>query len=673
MSELWVAAVGAVGAAVVTGYATQAGANAAGHGGAPAARNLGNEIGSINQQLGGATGDPSANSLNGLQTIVGGNIDVPAFLQQHPEFQEGYDNNEGHDQAAWLRSAINNATYLDQSTIPRTGGIGTLQNTLNSQNRAGNLLDAANGAGAYNQIIRQANPEYYAALANYNTAANAPVVPGDAQVAAQANALRGYSSPLSGALNTQAMGMARPLQSWGGTTGTPPPPPPTGGFRSGGYTGNGARNQPAGIVHRGEYVIPAPAVARIGLPTLNRMALPGYASGGLVGGGAIEGDPSLGGTVDGAGGMGDFTTSAGGTDFGFMGGSNGNMGTAPGVSLGGGTPTGNLSGDVINNPQSPVPGKPAVDGGDGFTPPPLDKDGNPMIATRGTTLASTNGSGDLTPTQGTTSDQGVNMTGNPGATTNTTTATTASGSDPNYWGGSALGFSDLQNQQNRIGMGLLQQGGNLSASDLRNVQQASRGGFAARGLDGTNASVVDETFNTDAARRARLLQNLSTAQGIQNQGLAETTNQQNFGLNLNSQYLQSQGLQNQALNQSAALAEQQREFQLQQQGNAANLYAGSRVDPYAAIIGGTNQNNLSNALGLYGQVNPSANALYGYGSDLNNTNYNAQAAANISGANNQAALYGAGINAAGRIGQSYFQNQGSTTPPPAPTNYDNLF
>jgi lambda family phage tail tape measure protein len=52
------------------------------------------------------------------------------------------------------------------------------------------------------------------------------------------------------------------------------------GFATGGYTGPGGRTEPAGIVHRGEYVIPAPVVSRIGVPALNRLR--GYADGGFV-------------------------------------------------------------------------------------------------------------------------------------------------------------------------------------------------------------------------------------------------------------------------------------------------------------------------------------------------------------------------------------------------------
>jgi hypothetical protein len=44
-----------------------------------------------------------------------------------------------------------------------------------------------------------------------------------------------------------------------------------GGFQSGGYTGDGAPNQIAGLVHRGEYVLDAPTVSRLGVDNLEAM------------------------------------------------------------------------------------------------------------------------------------------------------------------------------------------------------------------------------------------------------------------------------------------------------------------------------------------------------------------------------------------------------------------
>lgn len=56
------------------------------------------------------------------------------------------------------------------------------------------------------------------------------------------------------------------------------------GFADGGYTGHGGRLEPAGIVHRGEYVFDAASTARIGIATLEAMRgrLRGYADGGPV-------------------------------------------------------------------------------------------------------------------------------------------------------------------------------------------------------------------------------------------------------------------------------------------------------------------------------------------------------------------------------------------------------
>lgn len=52
-------------------------------------------------------------------------------------------------------------------------------------------------------------------------------------------------------------------------------------FADGGYTGAGGKYDPAGIVHAGEYVIPADATKRLGVGFLDR--LKGYADGGYVG------------------------------------------------------------------------------------------------------------------------------------------------------------------------------------------------------------------------------------------------------------------------------------------------------------------------------------------------------------------------------------------------------
>lgn len=69
-----------------------------------------------------------------------------------------------------------------------------------------------------------------------------------------------------------------------------------GGFAEGGYTGDGGKYQPAGIVHRGEYVVSKAATQRIGVGNLDRMhrgALRGYADGGFVGAAPVIRQPEL--------------------------------------------------------------------------------------------------------------------------------------------------------------------------------------------------------------------------------------------------------------------------------------------------------------------------------------------------------------------------------------------
>lgn len=61
------------------------------------------------------------------------------------------------------------------------------------------------------------------------------------------------------------------------------------GFAEGGYTGSGGKHEPAGVVHRGEFVMSKAATSAIGvgnLETLHQSARKGYAGGGLVGGAA---------------------------------------------------------------------------------------------------------------------------------------------------------------------------------------------------------------------------------------------------------------------------------------------------------------------------------------------------------------------------------------------------
>ncbi|MBZ9808125.1 phage tail length tape measure family protein [Mesorhizobium sp. ESP-6-2] len=88
---------------------------------------------------------------------------------------------------------------------------------------------------------------------------------------------------------TGFLGRALSFLTGSGSSGIFPSAPSGGGgesgiglFDTGGFTGAGGKNQPAGIVHKGEYVFDQDAVKRIGVGNL-AMLQRGYANGGLVG------------------------------------------------------------------------------------------------------------------------------------------------------------------------------------------------------------------------------------------------------------------------------------------------------------------------------------------------------------------------------------------------------
>ncbi|MGE4372898.1 MAG: hypothetical protein AB7E29_08365 [Xanthobacter sp.] len=75
-------------------------------------------------------------------------------------------------------------------------------------------------------------------------------------------------------------------------------------YDQGGYTGDGGKHDPAGIVHRGEYVFDKAATARLGAGNLEALrrgkSLPGFASGGAVGIPAtLKAPPSMAGATSG--------------------------------------------------------------------------------------------------------------------------------------------------------------------------------------------------------------------------------------------------------------------------------------------------------------------------------------------------------------------------------------
>lgn len=92
--------------------------------------------------------------------------------------------------------------------------------------------------------------------------------------------------PLAGLLGGMGGGIFGSLFGWGGQAGLAASGSIIGLFDKGGYTGDGRKLEPAGIVHRGEYVMSKAATSRIGvgnLEAMHRGALRGFAAGGYVG------------------------------------------------------------------------------------------------------------------------------------------------------------------------------------------------------------------------------------------------------------------------------------------------------------------------------------------------------------------------------------------------------
>tara|TARA_S200002703_G_scaffold17339_2_gene14318 strand:- start:403 stop:1239 length:837 start_codon:yes stop_codon:yes gene_type:complete len=96
--------------------------------------------------------------------------------------------------------------------------------------------------------------------------------------------------------------------------------------------------------------------------------------------------------------------------------------------------------------------------------------------------------------------------------------------------------------------------------------------------------------------------------------------------------------------------------------SVASLNAATQQDPFLAVLGrqGTPVNTAMGAAGMGQAFNPGQmfNPESAYASDLYNTNYNAQAAANIASANNKAGLFGGLMGAAGSIGGGFLGNEG---------------
>lgn len=164
----------------------------------------------------------------------------------------------------------------------------------------------------------------------------------------------------------------------------------------------------------------------------------------------------------------------------------------------------------------------------------------------------------------------------------------------------ALGVGDFgatgQALQERAGE-FAQSTGELSADELRQLQQSIREGYAARGTEMGSGAVTAEALGRLTNTRERMLQDLGIASSLNQQGLAESAQNRGFRQSVQGQDVGRQqenlsrqltaGAQNQGATLSADLANQG----VQQQVGLANQAAQNQAGQFGAAA--QNQFSLS--------------------------------------------------------------------------------
>lgn len=189
------------------------------------------------------------------------------------------------------------------------------------------------------------------------------------------------------------------------------------------------------------------------------------------------------------------------------------------------------------------------------------------------------------------------------------------------------GMSPINQRLMGLAMGELDKGGALSPDEQRQIQQNARGMASARGLYGSDMAGIDEIMNLDAAQRQRLYDRAGFAGGIERGLEAEQTADRGFATSV------------EGLNQGA-------------DANARSTVLGAssalqdRFSPFMPMLTARSATNPVMAAGVF-QSAPNtigssratmADAL-GYGSDLFNTNFNADWSKQVMETNNAVALH----------------------------------
>jgi hypothetical protein len=239
---------------------------------------------------------------------------------------------------------------------------------------------------------------------------------------------------------------------------------------------------------------------------------------------------------------------------------------------------------------------------------------------------------------------------------------------------------------------LAQSTGQLSPLELRNIQQGTREGFAARGMEMSNSAIAGEIGNRIAAERGRMTDDLNMSAFLGNAYNQDLNASRGFASGVWGQDLgmqganQGAGLQAQLANQNAyntagqfnAASQNQAgqyganaynqaqlanaQLAMQQQGNdrnyALNLagqYGSTAYNPMSLL--GATSGAPGAAGGILGATNgyaPDMSGLLGtttgVANDVNMTQYNAEMAAKLGSANNKAGIWSGILGAVGTVG-----------------------
>jgi hypothetical protein len=251
----------------------------------------------------------------------------------------------------------------------------------------------------------------------------------------------------------------------------------------------------------------------------------------------------------------------------------------------------------------------------------------------------------------------------------------------------------LQAELERQAAAELATGGRLSPEAARDAEQAVRAASEARGLTLSNSSIFGEALNKESLTRQRQAEARQLAMGVDQAGVAARNANRSYAMgvadrgtaldqfnagqvNAGSQFnaglatntslanaaqanagsIFNAGQSNQMAQFNAELARARDNDQYGREFAMTGLLQSQAQDPYALVLGrspalgaatgAVQQAGMGGGPQLFQTFDPTVSSIF-------NTNYNATQAANLSAANNNAALTGAGISSLGSIFGSY--------------------